>query len=743
MMHEGQWMNEGGAVFERPLVRYRRPTVEEEASHSVVNQNEARTGTWSWLQLLVLVTTILVFAGDLCYHFASLEWHHLPPEQRVNNGTQPTFFAFHIDPYYDFSEDFHLYYVRAKRIAQRGWTDSLLYSRPDARPSYVAPIQVALSSLAIMTDGRPIWYAAYMFFILAMGWTTFLVAARCWLPKNVSSGSLALAVLITVLVEAVEYLFGEPKFASFGIWPLCRGLRMSTMAWTSPMLVAVMIGLSSLLVEQKRWRTTIAALAVMLVLLLGTDNWAFALAWVATGLTTTALAANAALARYRSGKWPEQTRQMVGTLAVVTLATFAIHAKLSSGIQGDVLLRSGFGPQWHGVDQRKDRVPFMWLWLPIAAIPMIIVWSMIRLELVPTTIKGAVLVRAQALRRSPLWTQIGLLALLPFVTTPALYLILKWIGAEPFLRYQLYWRANYCFLFPLALAVLEWLRISLLSLKWRVAKHWAIVMAVAVAALFVYHDHRVYWYVKYIARKEFFLTADSENLRSWLKDFERTRGRFELATASPELNYLSAYWTNADLLLPSGFPYHNAASNQEIEDRTLQLLHLYHASKKSWLDFSFPAPNSFCDIWPESRVAASGEGYIYHLFHRYMTLTRPGEPRFNELERISIGETLRDQSKIKLPTPDVIILDPVSRALGRPNLDRYTKAFSSGTIEAWVRNDEELLVDKPKAHQKSSRQSIARVAAGQSAAKSSATKGAQAAPNHSAMRLRSLRGGWR
>src|SRR5688572_7318738 len=55
-----------------------------------------------------------------------VQFYHAPASKRVNNGSQPTFFAFHAEPYGVVSEDFHLYWLRSKRILNRGWQDSLL-----------------------------------------------------------------------------------------------------------------------------------------------------------------------------------------------------------------------------------------------------------------------------------------------------------------------------------------------------------------------------------------------------------------------------------------------------------------------------------------------------------------------------------------------------------------------------------------------------------------------------------------
>jgi hypothetical protein len=130
---------------------------------------------------------------------------------------------------------------------------------------------------------------------------------------------------------------------------------------------------------------------------------------------------------------------------------------------------------------------------------------------------------------------------------------------EYFLYHQLYWRADYCLIFALMLAIGEWLNkgVPVISsrLTTRIRVSWPATVAVLLSALFVYHNYAIHRFVQNVAARDFFLTADGEGAIRWLKELDRRHDRYELATASIELNYLSAYWTNADLLLPSGFPF--------------------------------------------------------------------------------------------------------------------------------------------------------------------------------------------
>ena len=651
---------------------------------SMPNDNSEPTASGRWLRYGLPLAVIVLFAAGV-FDFATLKRIHFPADERVNNGWTPTFFAYHISPSYNFSEDFHLYYVRAKRIERRGWTDSLFYSRPEEQTNYAAPLQVLLSRLALLTEGSPRRYSIYMFATLAIGWSSLYVAARSWLPREVSTASILLAVMITVLFEAVHLVLLPPGLESFGQWPTFRALRMSTMAWTSPVLVAAMIALVSLVYDRRQWAVRLAALAVMVGLLLGTDNWAFAMIWFATGLVAAWLAATAVVTQVREGARPAAVWPIVANLAALVLISFGVHEQLNGSLTGDALLRGGFGPEWTASIERDGNVRSMREWissfalLPLAGV-LLLSFSELRRER-PNGNPGPRVA-------STTWAQLRWLALLPLLAALLLNIVLDHRGMECFLRSQLYWRVDYCLLFALVVVGAEWLRTALPLISPRLATSWTMIVALALTSLFVYHCYRTHWFVKHTARRDFFLTADAQVLQSWLEKFDERHDKYELATASVELNYLSAFWTNADLLLPSGFPYHNVAPNEEIFNRTVALMRLYRASAESWLRFTEPTAERWQDLWLKSRVAAAGRGYLYHLFHRWTYYTPSEETYFSETGRMEIAAALREPAyQDKMPTPEIILIDDVSRALGNPDLTNYRLGHRRGSIEAWVRND--------------------------------------------------------
>jgi hypothetical protein len=212
-----------------------------------------------------------------------------------------------------------------------------------------------------------------------------------------------------------------------------------------------------------------------------------------------------------------------------------------------------------------------------------------------------------------------------------------------------------------------------------------VVTTALVVALFAYHQYRIHWFRVNAVGQEYFLTKDTEALRPWLEEYGRNHKKYSLATVSTELNYLCGYWTNADLMLPSGFPYHSLESNKKIRQRTVDLLRLYNVEPEVWTKFSEPRENFyFHNHWRISRAEAQGQSFLYQLYHRAFTLDSMENRNWRRKEIKSIArrlETAVDEAAVR---PDVILIDETSRTLGQPDLAGYRQAFKSGDLEAWV-----------------------------------------------------------
>jgi hypothetical protein len=658
-----------------------RPSAEPEP---LLSQLLAKHGTKAGL----LVIAAFAFSY---LQIALVSWYITPAKQRINDGQQPTFFAFHIEPYGVTSEDFHLYAVRAKRILERGWTDSPLTKKLESGQNFAAPLQALLGMIAVQTDGRPLPYSILMSCVFLFGWGTLFLAARRFLPVSVPTSTIVLAVMVAMLFEAVQYFFMTPAFSESLPWPIHRNMRMATLSWTTPLMLSAIIAVASLRFQPRQSKSAILWAGAVLVVLTGVDNWAFGLAWMAAALMFARLAIAQVHDCLLTRVVLPRSLQSLFWLAMILVGSYGLNCILNRGVIDDVAMRSGLSADWLHPHQDGNvlwHIVHVWL-IPTAALTvgLTVLLPLLDSFTVKSVGPATWLVRVNT---GPIsrWN-IPLIAVISTVAMICMTLILARRGMEPYLRFQLYWRVDPILLFCLMVALAESLRgwLSRLSVRWpRLAYAWSPIAMMAIAALFAYHQYRIHWFVKNTIGHEYFLTADEEKLRPWVENFDRINpSGYTLATLSPELNYLSGYWTNADLSLPSGFPYHNLSTNEHIHRAIVDVLRLYNVSPETWVTFTDPKPIHFDDRWRVSRVEAAGLSLMYHLYHRAFTLDSDSKPKWEMNEIQAIAQDLADPSDQKSLQPDIILIDDVSRALGEPDLTDYTLVFESGSIEVWRR----------------------------------------------------------
>lgn len=632
------------------------------------------------------VSVVALFAAVLALYAlapSSLGYH---ANLRANDGAERTFFAFHLNPFPEFSENFHLYVVRASRIASRGWRGSLLWTDPSLPDNHAAPFQVLLGMLALATGGRPWPWAVYMALVSAVSWCGLFIAARRWLPREVPTLSITLAVLVTALVRQphglVELYRGGLPW-SLVPWPIHLGLRMTTPAWSEPVDAIITLACATLLFDRARTRGRIITIAVLLSLLAAGDSWSYTMSWGTAGLTAALLGLRLVRDR-RAGRAVERrdVRDVIvlgSTLVMVALFQLA----LGHGLRGDALVRAGIGAPWRtsvaGLGP-GDRWLGRWLetFAVTAGILALVAFARSRRP------SARPFARALAEPAVGLWLAV---CLLPNLAVAGVVLGFSRVGMEAFQAHHLYFRADFCAMFALCLGVLELVRsppaqrfIEPVS-----PRGWTWTLALGLAALFVFHVEHVRGFIAGPWFDDFRLTRDAESLRAWLGRLPaRGRGRV-IATASPEINYLTAYWTDADLLLPVGFPYQNNQSTRAIVERTADLLHVYRTDPARWATFNLNGHPMDVFSWRASRVESARQGYTYHLFHRAVMLEGQPRPAVSVLGDAITRALARRQGQTPRYRPDVIVIEPVSRSLGRPDLTGYRREFAHGALEAWVR----------------------------------------------------------
>ena len=82
--------------------------------------------------LIVLIFCILIILPLFC--FQTIRDNSIERKNWVNDGKTATTFVYYCQPFNIFSEDFHLYFIRAKRVFENGW-----YSDVFSKEKYLTP----------------------------------------------------------------------------------------------------------------------------------------------------------------------------------------------------------------------------------------------------------------------------------------------------------------------------------------------------------------------------------------------------------------------------------------------------------------------------------------------------------------------------------------------------------------------------------------------------------------------------
>jgi hypothetical protein len=672
----------------------------------------ARRISWSCFAL------VIAFAAGFL-QFGLADRLALSPDKRVNDGDRATFFAVHINPYYVFSEDFHLYAVRAKRVMDRGWTDSPLISTENEGINRSAPLQTGLMMLAVATDGRPVPYSIFIVGVLTVAWSVLYFAASRWLPRSVSPLTIPIAVLLSVLFESFDGLF-HPS-SEFGQWPVHRGLRMATLAWTSPLLLSLVLASVSLLFRRERPAGRIGFVTAVLLVLALSDTWAFLLGSSCVAMVVLGLGALGVRNWRAETEGASLAWKCGAALSLAGLLALATQQATSGPLKGDVLTRAGFGPEWQDSagSSGESREFIRTMRSYGAALLLFIAAISIRAAVGVSRRPWRVQIDAQLRHAKSEWWELVALAGVPIAGFASLIGALTVMGMDEYHLFQFVWRLEFVLLFCGIVVLSEAIKLIVRHIFTTAVRSnfWEVALAGSLlAALFIYHNARIYRFVSRTVASEFFLTKDEEQLRDWLQEREQSLGDYSLVTASHELNYLCAYWTRADLLLPEGFPYHSAATNEEIEDRMAEVLRTYGATPERWLEFNLHRHVWDQWSWAESRLLSARHGYMYYLMHRGLLLegtavgkiksghskrTTPyyAETRLKHDRAVTGGQFLDHRAGIEAAKriaerlkrsstpsakPDIIVVDEVSCWLGKPDLEDYVREFKHGSLEAWV-----------------------------------------------------------
>ena len=635
---------------------------------------------------IAAVVACLFFAIPILQFGFLQSWRNDRQSEFVNNGASANFFVLHARPYYVFPEDTFLYVVRAKRIVERGWSGDLLWGRDHELTDkvYAAPFQVALGYLAGLTQGHPWSYALFLSTLVFLFWSAFATVALNQLQRQHGYFPvLALSLFIAVtpvptgmITLAAGYFPTLLPGDADKIWPAYKALRFSTHAWSVPLFIAFSIIAARIargvpVRFSGRW----SASAILLTFAIG-DVWSI---FMVMGIACLAVVVRVVVLWWRNGLslilWKAMAVPDIVVLVSSATVAAAVFIALQGGLNPDAVARAGFGPFWLQSTARVGGPTD--IWLPRFA------WVFGFFLLVAGG-ACAFLSRSRALTAALIG---GLPLAAAAIGTVSFYVY----GADYHQMQQFHDRAFAVVWFSLGLLLWLFVRSMLLwndlsgERKRRRLRLASRTVAILLMVLMVLHTGRTAIYIKRTALPDLALTGELENLKVTLNELDQVHPRAELVTMSHEINYLAALWTNFDLALPEGFPLHYSGSNDAIARRMAAVLRFYQGTRQSWEALNLRRHPADQLSWLESRLQSERDGYAYYLFHRLDSHAVQGDQAGNSMALVDV-----ELSNARIPAairPDIVILDPTSAFVGRPDLSDYIQIMSTKTIEVWLRRD--------------------------------------------------------
>lgn len=575
-------------------------------------------------------------------HFSDNDWKAFP-----NNGKIATAFAVNIHPYYIFSEDFHLYFLRARRIARFGFVNDILEPSRSSGVDFRNPVQV-LVCLPMALWGHKL--SVYSFFI---------------------SVYLSLAYVITY---AINYrLFKNSAFAllcSLAVFVALgyRGLRVSTYLLSVPALIA---GLSLLISKFRiigKKRLAISDLLPVTIILgiLGLwDVWSFLFLFfifLVFGGCFVFIQSRAA--------GPEWFKSVISAVRMFSIAMIPVAAAvfINKPAHQDLLNRAGF---------------FVSTVVDLSHIEPV------------NVLKGVLLcISAIFLFRGIRGIFFAVTAFL-FLGFVALVLFsIFFLRMEPHALSHFYFISHAVWMWWLWVIVF-WpetpvLWDNLKKKKMFLAVEGGIlnpillqrVLFTVCFLLFLYIGIRFYHFSPEKRYPEFAIPHKYEELAEHLQANVKVQKGKSLLTLSHELNLLLAYHTDFDLLLPEGFPLYSTRTNQQIFDRMAAVSRFFGVSPMVWAVFLKQGIPNAQSVWVISRELSESVNYLYYLFHRYGIDQRfaPGREEQSLLLKHRLCEEVLNNPAVLAEPPDFVVSEGMYKVLGlRPPIG-YDLVFQSEDV---------------------------------------------------------------
>ncbi|MCS7005200.1 MAG: hypothetical protein NZM38_07730 [Cytophagales bacterium] len=483
-----------------------------------------------WLTNIFAISALIVSVElfPLWYHaIKRITFSENERKTVLNNGKIPTLNGFFIEPHHLFAENFYLYKVRAKRLLKHKWQNDIL--RPSL--SKYKDLRSALSVLVLYPSVE--WGNSILMelIILQMGFTFSVFLMYGALYKLFNDYRLAIFALFMI------HLFTEG-----------RVLREATTMWSYSLFVLLITVLNHSQINRSRRLVLLVWLLIFLIAGIDFRFLTFLFIFLSAYLAYLCFAHRIHFIKVI------QWGSIWATAIVVWLVPNFVAQRYDSP---DTIIRAGFlYPQFDAILELK-------IWLGF------IIKYFFDEKFILLLGLGIFFFFKKSLKRT----------LQPLLVL-AFFLVIN-LCISLVNRQQTY--ANYHYLLSVKILFIVQLLCNLQKLIEQHRKRLLLVQALTVMSLL--YNVTINWFPLQLY-KQMAVSQESEQLIQYLKS-QNTNSK-TLATLSFEYNYLLAYHTDLELLLPSGFPLHNGNSNYEIVAQFLGICDLLKVNVLPALEWCFP-----------------------------------------------------------------------------------------------------------------------------------------------------------
>ncbi len=517
------------------------------------------------MKYFILVLLYVLFLTSPILVYQTLRANAPARESWANDGVYSTTFVYRCQPFNVFSEDYHLYFIRAKRTIERGLFkdifDSHQYDLPDLRNL----IQFVICIPPVLTNGDPykLFLCYYIYLIIA-----FWIFYKSLLVSQFRKFD-------SLLLAAIFFTILGTKF-----------YRISTVLFSTPVMLYYLANLKSMYSRGTTDFRTFLLISVLSFILLNLDFWAslftvfYGTAYLIFYLYTEAKLANKI----------KYTIIFISPLILFLVINLLVN-------NSDISIRAGISGYSKG------------LYITIKSFFSSFYYPYYLVSLFVSSILLLIFVKLRYLY---------LFAVAFLVPYFICFVMINFIGTESAQLLHLFYYQ------PVILIYLtfSFLHQSKIQLTFFNNTSLQKILVVFILVVSVFSGFFVRSTISFIYNNKQGLRGISSfaNIRP-IEKLKNTLHYYDLTdksifTLNFEVNYMLAFYTNANLILPSGFPLHSRKSNYEIIHQLVATSQLLGLEKEDLLHYILDQNDSYQTNWIDNRLKSERNGFAYNLLHR-------------------------------------------------------------------------------------------------------------------------------